>query len=246
MVVPHPDDAEFLCGGSMARWASEGKEIILVVVTNGAAGSNDPAVRRHELIRTREEEQRRSAKILGISEVVFLGYDDGYVEDSHELRRDLIKQIRARKPDVVVGLDPSLYYFADRYINHPDHRRVGEATLAAVSPGSTTVPTYREDLFDKGFGPHQVKVCLLGFSEHSDFYVDVSDFIDQKIAALKEHVSQFPEQDGFGDRVKEMAAMVAGRFNLEYKYAEAFKAFYLDRSFGRPADEGAGDAPPPE
>jgi LmbE family N-acetylglucosaminyl deacetylase len=165
---PHSDDAEILAGGTLAMWASQGVEVILCVVTNGAMGSNDPAVKREDLIATRRREQRNAAAILGIAEVVFLGHEDGFVEDSHELRIDMIREIRRHRPDVVIGPDPALYYFDQWYVNHPDHRSVGEAFLAAVNPGATTVPLYRSALYDRGFEPHQVKACLLAASPNQD------------------------------------------------------------------------------
>lgn len=229
---PHPDDAEFLAGGSMAKWSSEGKEVRVVVVTDGSAGHNDPTVDTDWLVKTRKEEQRAASAILGVKDVIFLGYRDGYVEDSHELRRDMIREIRRHKPDLLVGLDPTTYYFAQRYINHPDHRKVGEAFLAAVNPGATTVPLYREELFDKGFEPHRVKYCLLGFSANPDYFIDITDFIDKKVAALAAHDSQMQNMDAvatIGDRVKEMGKMVAQASSLEIEYAEAFKLFNFHR-----------------
>ena len=225
--TPHPDDGEIGQGGLMAKWASEGKEVVLCVVTNGAAGSNDPAVQRDDLIATRQREQREAAAILGVKEVVFLGYEDGAVEDSHELRRDMIREIRRHKPDVVIGPDPSMFYFDRFYVNHPDHRKVGEAFLAAVNPGAATVPLYRRELYDQGFGPHQLKACLLTFSMNADYFVDISPFIDTKIRAIRAHASQmgdFAELDGF---VRGMAEAIAGQAGGEYPYAEAFKALYF-------------------
>lgn len=226
---PHQDDGEFLAGGTMARWASEGKEVILCVVTNGAAGSNDPSVTRDSLIETREREQREAARITGIKDVIFLGYEDGFVDDSHELRRDMIREIRRHKPEVVVGLDPTTYYFAQRYVNHPDHRKVGEAFLAAVNPGATTVPLYREELYDKGFEPHQVRACLLGFSTNADYFVDITDFIDLKIKALRAHESQMGNFGELDERVREIATLSANASGQGYKYAEGFKMFRLGR-----------------
>ncbi len=225
---PHPDDAEFLCGGSMARWASEGKELNVVIVTDGSAGHNDPDVDTRWLVKTRREEQRAASEILGVKDVIFLGYRDGYVEDSHELRRDMIREIRRHKPDLVVGLDPTTYYFAQRYINHPNHRKVGEAFLAAVNPGATTVPLYREELFDQGFAPHRIKLCLLGFTTSPDYFIDITEFMDAKIAALSAHESQMKNMDAvatIGERVKEMGQLVAQASSQNYQYAEGFKLF---------------------
>lgn len=224
----HPDDGEFMAGGSMVRWAAEGKEIVLCVVTNGSHGSNDPSVTREALIAERMNEQREAAKITGISDVVFLGYEDCYVEDSHDLRRDIIREIRRFKPDVVVGPDPTMYFFANRYVNHPDHRKVGEAMCAAINPGSPTVPLYREELFDKGFLPHEAKLLLLGFTPNPDYFVDITDHIETKIKAVAIHNSQIP---GFGEdlgaRIREIAKAMASSSEEEFEYAEAFRTIYL-------------------
>ena len=220
---PHADDTEILAGGTLAMWASEGVEVVLCVVTNGAMGSNDPAVDRDDLIATRQREQRNAAAILGISEVIFLGYEDGFVEDSHELRIEMIREIRRHKPDIVLGPDPSLYYLDRWYVNHPDHRRVGEAFLAAVNPGATTVPLYRRELYDQGFEPHQVKGCLLLASPNSDHFVDITEFVETKIAALEAHASQ---REGWTDSelaVRGLGSAAAAMAGGKFEYAEAFK-----------------------
>lgn len=223
----HPDDAEFTAGGTIAKWTAEGRDVVLVLVTNGAAGSNDPEVERDWLIETRRKEQEAAAGILGISEVVWLGYEDGYVEDSHELRRDMIREIRRHRPELVMGPDPSTFYFRDRYVNHPDHRRTGEAFLAAVNPGASTTPLYRPELYDQGFVPHSLRACLLGVTTVPDFYVDVTDVLDRKVASLVAHTSQTQHWPDVGARIEEMAASVAAEAGLPYRYAEAFKAFFF-------------------
>lgn len=226
--TPHPDDAELECGGTMAKWADAGTEVILCVVTNGAAGSNDPDVARSWLIETRQAEQRAAAALLGVSQVTFLGHEDGFVEDSHELRRDMIREIRRHQPDVVVGPDPSMYYAGQMYVNHPDHRRVGEAFLAAVNPGATTVPLYRRELYDQGFGPHQVKACLLGFSMQADYAVDIAGTIDRKLAALRAHASQMSGFPGLEEFVRGMASQMAQLAGSGLALAESYKAIFFD------------------
>jgi len=226
--TPHPDDAEIGCGATIAKWIAQGTEVVLVVVTNGAAGSNDPEMDRTVLIETREAEQRAAAGLLGIAEVVFLGYEDGYVEDSHELRRDMIREIRRQRPDVVVGPDPSLFYAPEGYVNHPDHRRTGEAFLAAINPGATTVPLYRAELYDKGFAPHQVGACLLSFSMNANYVVDVAGYLDAKIAALRAHTSQMAAWEGLDGFVRGMASGMAELTAGAVTEAEAFKAIFFD------------------
>lgn len=222
----HPDDAEFMAGGSIIKWVAEGKEIVLCVVTNGANGSNDPTMQRETLISSRMDEQREAAKVTGVSDVIFLGYEDCMVEDSHELRRDMIREIRRHKPDVVIGPDPTMYFFAGQYINHPDHRKVGEAMCAAISPGAATLPIYRDELYDKGFEPHHLTAALFGMTASPNFWVDIEDVMDKKIQSVSVHYTQTPE---FGDQFSERMRLIAS-FSAEgsdYKYAEAYRAMYF-------------------
>lgn len=235
VVVAHPDDAEFGAGGTMARMAAEGAEVTICIVSNGAMGSNDPSVVKDVLVATREREQREAAAAAGCKDVIFLGYEDGYLEDGHEVRRDIIREIRRAKPDAVLGPDPSTFFVDQRYLNHPDHRAVGLAFSAAVNPGATTVPLYRAELYDRGFEPHPVKVALLMTAGDPDYYVDVTAHMDTKIKALRAHVSQLGAYDGLGDRVREMGKVTAERGATGTEYAEAFKAFFFEQ---RPSGQG--------
>lgn len=224
----HPDDGEFMAGGSIIRWAAEGKEVVLCVVTNGSHGSNDPNMKREDLIAARENEQRAAAKITGIKDVLFLGYEDCHVEDSHELRRDMIREIRRYKPDVVIGPDPTMYFMLDMYINHPDHRKVGEALCAALSPGAPTLPAYREELYDKGFEPHHPKAALFGFTGVPNYFVDITDNMDKKIQSVQVHYTQTPEfGDQFSDRIKGIATTMGEASEQKFQYAEAYRAIYF-------------------
>ena len=124
-IFAHPDDAEFTCAGSAALWASQGAQITYVVVTAGGAGSNDPNQDLDELVRVRQAEQTAACAVLGVQEVLFLGYPDGTLEPTLDLRRALTRIIRRLKPDRVVCGDPSVMFYGNDYINHPDHGRKG-------------------------------------------------------------------------------------------------------------------------
>ncbi|MEX2586779.1 MAG: PIG-L deacetylase family protein [Actinomycetota bacterium] len=224
--IPHHDDAEIVAGGTIAKWVADGVDVALCVVTNGACGSNDPAVPRDELIVTRRAEQRRSAEILGIGEVVFLAYEDGFLEDGRQLRLDLTREIRRLRPDVVLGPDPATYYLGQWYVNHPDHRALGLAVLAAVNPGASTVPWCREELYDRGFKPHSVGACLLMAPQQADLYVDIDEFIDAKVAALSAHESQAPGLVNAGLAAKGVSVMMARDSDLDCRFAEGFKAIF--------------------
>jgi LmbE family N-acetylglucosaminyl deacetylase len=188
----HPDDQEFTVAGTLAKWARAGSAVVSVCITSGGAGSNEytPAgMTREALVPIREEEQRQACRVLGISEVLFLGYEDGLLEPSIRLRRDLTRVIRRHRPDAVVCGDPTVRFYGDRYMNHPDHRVAADVALDAVFPSSETRLIFPE-LLDEGLEPHKVSSVFIHGSDRPDTFIDISDFLDVKLAALKEHRSQ--------------------------------------------------------
>nr|MBA2448532.1 PIG-L family deacetylase [Chloroflexota bacterium] len=156
VVVAHPDDAEFMAAGTVAKWAREGKDVVYVLCTNGDKGTSDQSVSPVDLAEARRREQQAAGDRLGVREVVFLGYEDGVLQNSLALRRDVVRQIRRFKPDVVVCQDPTTRWSAQGYINHPDHRAAGDATLDAVYP-SARDPHVFPDLLAEGLEPHKVR-----------------------------------------------------------------------------------------
>jgi LmbE family N-acetylglucosaminyl deacetylase len=184
VIVAHPDDAEFLCGGTVARWCAEGWEVNYVLTTSGDMGSRDPEMTRERLKKVREKEQRAAADVLGVKEVVYLGYPDGFVENTVELRERLTREIKRLKPDLVVTWNPFRTTFT-----HRDHRLTGEAALDALYPLARNPLGFPEHLED-GLEPHRVNEVLLAGSESPDYYVDVTDYFEKKIAALRRHKSQ--------------------------------------------------------
>ena len=222
-VFAHPDDAEFTCGGSAAVWADQGAEITYVVVTNGRAGSNDPHQDLDELVKLREAEQRAACAALGVKEVLFLGYEDGTLQPTIELRRELTRIIRRLKPDRVVVGDPTAVFYDYEYINHPDHRAAAEAAIYAVFPSAVTRPIFPE-LLAEGYEPHQVKeVYISGDDAKANVYVDISTGIERKIEALRCHKSQLDPGDG--QWIRDWAAEAGKKANLQY--AEAFRVMKL-------------------
>jgi LmbE family N-acetylglucosaminyl deacetylase len=155
VIAAHHDDIEFGLAGSVALWTDQGAEATFCIVTDGSAGSNDPHVDLAELVERRKDEQRRAAEIVGVKDVRFLGYQDGVLEPTLELRRDLTRLIRELKPHRVVIPDPTVRYFGDFYINHPDHRAAGEAASYAVFSAETR-PVFR-NCWQKR--PRQVSDC---------------------------------------------------------------------------------------
>jgi LmbE family N-acetylglucosaminyl deacetylase len=236
-VLAHPDDIEFGCAGTVARWVSEGAHVTYALLTNGAAGSSDPQMTRERLAELREAEQRAAAKVLGVDQVEFLGYEDGLLEPSLEVRKQVVRLIRKVRPEVVVTTDPTTRYFGDQYINHPDHRAAGEVTLAAVIPGSDTRLAYPE-LLEEGLEPVKLVGVWLTMSMEPNLVVDIGDFIDKKYDSLRCHVSQIgdnpsEEEKGFVTGMAEFSAA-----KEPFRYGEAFRVFRFDQPWRRP-DSGA-------
>lgn len=194
VIVAHPDDIEFGCAGTVARWVRGGAEVCYVVCTSGDAGIADPTLTRAQAAAIREAEQRAAADLVGVHEVVFLREPDGVVVNTLDLRKALVREIRRFKPEVVVTMDPTVLYVGGEYINHPDHRAVGTAAVDAVFPAAGQ-PHVFEELAGEGLAPHKVrKVYVIGFSE-GETVVDIADTFDLKLAALRAHASQMGDWD---------------------------------------------------
>jgi LmbE family N-acetylglucosaminyl deacetylase len=184
-------------GGTLAKWARAGSEIVTVCVTSGGAGSNQytpPAMTREALVPIREAEQRQACRVLGVKEVVFLGYEDGLLEPSLALRRELTRVIRRYRPDAVLCGDPTVRFYGQSYMNHPDHRAAADAALDAVFPSAETRLVFPE-LLEEGLAPHHVQTVFIHGASRPDTFVDIADVLDVKLAALREHKSQMGEWD---------------------------------------------------
>jgi LmbE family N-acetylglucosaminyl deacetylase len=223
VVFAHPDDAEFGCAGTVAKWVAEGIEMYYVVTTDGSKGSSDPEVSYEQLIQTRREEQLAAARELGVKEVEFLNHPDGYLQHTLELRRDIARAIRKYKPDRLISMTSERSFTISGYINHPDHLATGDATLAAVYPTARDRMTFPE-LITEGYEPHKVREVYVTGTESPDCWIDITDTIDKKIAALYKHASQVSDPEA-QKWVRERAAQVAEGKDMQY--AECFKVFYL-------------------
>ena len=189
IVSPHADDAEFGAAGTVARWTRESKKVVYVICTNGNKGTDDRNMTPEALADIREAEQREAAKILGVDEVVFLRYPDQGLEDSSEFRKDLVREIRRYKPEVVVTTDPYR-----RYVWHRDHRITGQVVLDAVFPFARNHLAY-PDLLEEGLEPHTVKEALFWGAEDINYRSDISDTFELKLTALRCHKSQIDQPD---------------------------------------------------
>lgn len=220
VVMAHPDDAEFGAAGTIARWTKEGRHVTYLILTDGNRGSNDPKMTPTQLTQIRHAEQRAAATKLGVRDVFFLGFDDGSLEPTLELRRQITRWIRRCKPDLVVAPDPSRWWSGQSYINHPDHRATGEATLAAIMPGADTRLLFPE-LLEEGLEPHKVKEIYLTGPAQPDHWVDITETFSLKIAALREHASQVGEADQLETFLRQRAKEVAQ--GQAFELGEAFK-----------------------
>jgi len=184
-VYAHPDDPEVSCGGTLAHWARAGADVRLVVVNAGDKGSPDPTTDPAELTERRASEVDAAAAVLGLAGVERMGVPDGEVANDLALRARLVELVRSHRPDIVVCPDPTAVFFGDSYVNHRDHREVGWAVVDAVAPAAGS-PLY----FPGSGPPHQVTALLLSGTLEPDVWVDISDSLELKVAAVQCHESR--------------------------------------------------------
>jgi LmbE family N-acetylglucosaminyl deacetylase len=190
VVISHPDDAEFGAAATIAYLAASGVRLDYVVTTDGGKGTEDPAVTPEQLSSTRMAEQRAAADILGVRDIVHLGYPDGYLEPSLELRRDIVRQIRRFRPDLVITQNPQRRLDHNPYIGHPDHLATGEATLAAVYPAARDHLNFPELWTDEQLEPWKVRQVLLTGVEEPNLWLDVTETFEIGLSAILAHTSQ--------------------------------------------------------
>lgn len=235
VIMAHPDDAEFTCAGTIAKWCAEGWDVRYVVVTGGDKGTHDPDMHPEKLAAIREEEQRAACRSLGVKECILLGYPDGFTQDDPELRGILVRLLRQHRPDVVITWDAYRGTF-----NHRDHRTVGIAVADAI------FPLVRDRLFypgheADGLGPHEVNTVLLAGATNPDYDVDITAHWDAKVDAVFCHTSQV------GGRTREDFARMrrehAEREGPDAPMVERFRRWNVGRQIPRPP--AIADAPHP-
>lgn len=226
-VFAHPDDAEISCGGTLARWAREGRDVHLLVLTNGDRGSDDPERDRTELARTRRKETEAAGGILGLAGWQVLDVHDGELENSPAVRAEIARTVRRTRPAVVVSCDPTAWFFGNRYFNHADHRTAGAATLDAVFPGAGN-PHFFTDQLKEGLSAWKVSEVWLGWTNEPNHFQDVTGFMDLKLKALGEHRSQVEgNMLGFFEEWLPAEAEENGR-KIGVKHAEGFRTLQLE------------------
>jgi len=219
VVAAHPDDAEFGSSGTVTLWSRDGWEFYYLICTDGSKGTENPDLPPDKLTPLRRQEQRAAAKVLGVRDVFFLDNVDGELTYTREFLRDVVRHIRILKPYAVFTHDTT-QVIRDAFINHPDHRCAGTVAIDAVYPVARNRPSFPE-LLEEGLEPHKVKELYLWATGDSNFEVDITDVIDIKVMAHKQHVSQF-------ENCEECAGRVRERFkNDDGRYIERFRRIQL-------------------
>lgn len=216
VITAHPDDSEFGAGGTVARFVKEGREVAYCIVTNGNKGSGDRTMTPERLAGIRAEEQRNAARVLGVERVAFLGYPDGEVEDTRDLRRDVAREIRRVRPDLVICQNPNRTY--NLGASHRDHRTVGGVVLDCVYPLARDHLAFPELLPE--FEPHKVREVYVMQWNQPHLVNDITEVMDLKIKALACHASQFADFAAVEARVRQRGKELGAPHG--HGYAEAF------------------------
>ena len=187
VVVAHADDAEYGCSGTVAKWCAEGWDVVYVMCTDGSKGSNDREMTQERLSAIRHEEQTNAGKVLGLADIAFLDHEDSMLQPTLELRRDIAREIRRHRPDVLICPYPVRSLQGPG--GHPDHLAAGEAALAAIFPTARDHMTFPE-LLEEGLEPHNVAEVWIMSHPEPDHWVDVTDHVETAARALAAHASQ--------------------------------------------------------
>jgi LmbE family N-acetylglucosaminyl deacetylase len=224
-IYAHPDDAEISAGGTMAKWVAAGREVHLLVLTNGDRGSSDRSQDRAALAATRLVETKAAASVLGLASARSLGIPDGELANTQDVRETVIRRIREVRPETVVSVDPTAWFFENRYYNHSDHRTAGEIALDAVYPGSGN-PHYFSEHLDQGLDVSEVHDVWLGWTNEANHLEDISGYFETKIAALAKHESQLAEGIRFFEEFLAKEAVELGE-KIGASHAEDFRVLDL-------------------
>jgi LmbE family N-acetylglucosaminyl deacetylase len=221
VINAHPDDVDFGTAGSVAVWTDAGIDVAYCILTDGEAGGRHSGIGPSELAEIRRVEQTNAAKVVGVTDLTFLGYPDGRLVASLELRRDITRAIRRFRPDRVVCPSPDRNY--ERiYASHPDHLACGDAALAAVYPDARN-PFAHPELLDEGLEPWVAREVYLTTAPTANVFVDITDTVERKVEALRRHVTQMPDPEGIEERIRAWAGANAERGGLAPgRLAEAF------------------------
>ena len=220
IISPHPDDLDFGCSGTIAKWSREGKQIAYVICTSGDKGTDDPQMKPEVLASIREEEQRMAANAVGVRDVMLLRLKDGELENNREFRKILVRMIRLYRPAIVLSMDPANTRFENPYVSHSDHRATALATFDAIFPAARN-RNYFPELLGEGLLPHPVGEIYFFGTDHPNTWIDISETIQAKIASLRCHISQMGDLGNLEAWVREHFAEVGREKGMAY--AEVFR-----------------------
>ena len=225
VVIPHPDDAEGSCGGTIARWTGLGTAVFFVLCTDGGKGSNDPEMTPEQLAIIREKEQLEAASTLGVQEVVLLRHPDGELEDTNEFRGEIVAAIRRFRPDVLLCPDP----YRQKSHSHRDHRVTGQVAADAAFPYARDPLHFRDLLKNQGLEPHKTGMILFWSPDVADTIIDISDTVEVKARALLCHRSQMSRRT-----YEEVVESMRGRAgevaeDSGFQYGEGFRKIEFRR-----------------
>ncbi|HRA20655.1 MAG TPA: PIG-L family deacetylase [Anaerolineae bacterium] len=224
VIVAHPDDIEFGSAGTVAAWVKGGAEVCYVLCTSGDVGIAEAGMTKAQAAAIREVEQTAAAAAVGVNDVVYLREPDGMLENSIDLRRKLVREIRRFRPEAVICMDPTVMWVGDGYINHPDHRAAGTAAVDAIFPAAGQ-PNLFEELATEGLRAHKPRKVFVTSFRQGEVAVDITDTIDLKLSALRKHESQMKGWDP-EPRVREWNSMAAAGTGAAY--AERFRVVTLE------------------
>ena len=202
VILAHPDDPEFFCGATIARWTAAGHSVSYCLLTCGDKGTKDREITPEMLCSRRQSEQIAAAAVLGVRQVRFLNYPDGYLTPDLHLRRDITRVIRQEQPGILVTCDPTNLYVRETLLNHPDHRAAGQAVLDAVFPAARDHLNFVELWRDENLEPHIVREVWVSSPKEPTVSLDVTEYWETKIRALYEHKSQIPDPQALAERLR--------------------------------------------
>jgi LmbE family N-acetylglucosaminyl deacetylase len=222
VILAHPDDPEFFCGATIARWCNAGHEVHYCLLTRGQKGAQDFSRSAEDLAELRKKEQQAAADLLGVQSISFMDYIDGELFPDLEMRKMIIRVIRTFRPDILVTCDPTNLFPADNRINHPDHRAAGQAVIDATFPGAGNPMFFPELVNKEGLAPHSVEEIWLSVTTQPNLLIDVIDTFEKKLAAIHCHASQISGE------IEKFDLMMRSRISIDPQtgqkvYEERFK-----------------------
>ncbi|MCB0111311.1 MAG: PIG-L family deacetylase [Caldilineaceae bacterium] len=224
VIMAHPDDPDFICGGTIALMATQGIEVTYMILTNGDKGNHNPEITRNQLIAFRKIEQRAAAAVCGVKDVLFMGEEDGFLRPTREIRERVTREIRRLKPQLVICQDPDRYLVGDSYINHPDHRNAGLVALEAIFPAADN-PMFYPEMADEGYAPHKISQLYVHGPADAKVKVDITAVIETKIAAILCHKTQIADPENAPARWRERWG--EKQLDGSLRYFETYRAMRL-------------------